>query len=130
MLDGGLQLTMIEKAWSELGCRVVLPKELAHDFEKQGPIQTEYHDRRQFRRFHFRRRALLERRDELLCVYTKDISRAGVVILHAEQIFPCEHVVLFLLNGQTLQAKVRRCRRLNASCYECGLRIVATSGSG
>jgi hypothetical protein len=66
----------------------------------------------------------MERRGELSCVYTKDLSRAGIVLLHAEQIFPCEYISVHLASGRTLRAEVRRCRRLQRYCYECGARIV------
>jgi len=129
MLDSGIQRVMVEQVWDQLGCRVALPDDLAPYFEKEGPIQAEFYDRRQFRRFYFRRKAVVERKGELCCVYTKDVSRSGIVLLHAEQIFPCEHVRVFLSNGMVLQVEVRRCRRLRERCYECGARITDVIGA-
>ena len=130
MLDSGVQYMTIDDAWSELGCRVALPEDLAKFMDKEGPVQAEFFDRRQFRRFYYRRRVVMERHGELFCVYTKDISRCGVVLLHAEQIFPCEEVRIFLSNGMTLLAEIRRCQRLQESCYECGAQIIDSAGPG
>jgi hypothetical protein len=131
MLDSSVQHITIDNAWSELGCRVALPEDLVEFMDKEGPVQAEFFDRRQFRRFYYRHRIVMERRGELFCVYTKDISRCGVVLLHAEQIFPCEEVRIFLPNSMTLLTEIRRCRRLQETCYECGAQIIdSTASSG
>ena len=128
MLDSGVQHITIDNAWSELGCRVALPEDLVEFMEKEGPVQAEFFDRRQFRRFYYRRRIVMERQGELSCVYTKDISRCGVVLLHADQIFPCEEVRIFLPNSMTVRAEIRRCRRLQETCFECGAQIIDSTG--
>jgi hypothetical protein len=129
MLDSSLQHMTIDDAWSELKCRVTLPEGLAEFMDKEGPVQAEFFDRRQFRRFYYRRRVVMERHGEFFCVYTKDISRCGVVLLHAEQIFPCEEVRIFLSNGMTLLAEIRRCHRLQENCYECGAQILDSTST-
>jgi hypothetical protein len=89
--------------------------------DKEGPVQAESFDRRQFRRFYYPRRIVMERHGELFCVYRKEISRCDVVLLHAEQIF--------LPNGITLLAEIRRCHRLQENCYERGAQILDSTGT-
>jgi hypothetical protein len=97
--------------------------------DKEGPVQAESFDRRQFRRFYYPRRIVMERHGELFCVYTKEISRCAVVLLHAEQIFLWEEVRIFLPNGITLLAEIRRCHRLQENCYERGAQILDSTGT-
>jgi hypothetical protein len=103
---------------------VALPPDF---FQKSGPLGTRWEDLRQFPRFYFRSAAALEIRSKLPAlprpevaarVYVKDISRAAVAILHGEQLYPGERLLLTLIDGGQRTATVTRCRRIQADCYE------------
>ncbi len=51
-------------------------------------------------------------------VFLKDVSRAGVALIHSEQLFPRENIELLMIDGSVLAATVIRCIRHRQRCYE------------
>jgi hypothetical protein len=58
---------------------------------------------------------------EVHAVYTNDISRMGLGILHHEQLLPGDEATIWLPNGRRYLLRTIRCRRLGENCYECGM---------
>jgi hypothetical protein len=117
----------LESLWFQLGCQVRLPEPIEQFLAPRGPLPTEYVDRRRHRRFDYRQRAILTRQGQHAAVYTKNISRGGVSFLHAEQLYPREEVALALPFGCRVRLTIRRCRRQQAYCFECGAEICEAS---
>lgn len=126
MLDQYDSRTLIEETWSTVGCKVELPEDLKEFFAKDGPLPIEYSDRRSHRRLYFRSRGVLIQNEDHCCVYTKDISRGGLVFFHDRQLFPQEEVQIVLLTGKPLRARITRCRRVQQNCYECGATFLSS----
>jgi hypothetical protein len=87
---------------------------------RRGPLPGAYEDRRRHPRFHFWRRAVVTRGEQLYATFTLNVSKSGLRVLSPEQMFPCERVSLALETGETFPVIIRRCRRLGEGCYECG----------
>jgi len=98
-------------------------------FDKTGMLPVLPDDARQFPRFYFRSCAEatihpLGGGEPSHCfVLTRDLSRTGVSLLHAKQLFPGQRLEL-VLNGQsTRTVEVVRCRRLKDGWYVAGCRF-------
>ena len=99
-------------------------------FGKTGMLPVIANDSRRFPRFYFRTCAEATiypvgnvGEPEHCFVLTRDISRNGVGLLHAQQLFPGQRLDL-ILNGEPPRAtEVVRCRRLEDGCYEVGCRF-------
>ena len=89
----------------------------------KGPLPVEYVDKRRHRRFHYRQKAILTHNGRHAAVYTKDIARRGLCFLHSQQLLPLEEVSLSLPTGDRVRLVVRRCRRKQDNCFECGAEI-------
>lgn len=120
MLDGSDAQLILEAALERLPCRVRVPEEWTDFFERTGREVGRFDERRRDPRFHCRGKAILQRDGKLYCIYTKNVSRRGLVFLHEEQIFPCENVRVWLPNGTSPRLAVTRCNRVQHKCYECG----------
>jgi PilZ domain len=112
-------------------CRIALPGDWESVQARRGAQKPRVDERRRFVRFWFPCPCLLELKQTLHTVprehtyfraWARDVSRGGVSVLHSEQLYPEEHVRLWLTSSR-LQCVVRRCKRHNASCYEIGLEI-------
>lgn len=101
-------------------CQVELPEEWSDFFSVSGLSDSRYDDQRRFSRRRHRRKAILERNGAFYTVYTKDVSRTGVGLLHHEQMFPCEKVKIWLPGNLNFSLRVTRCLRIQKHCYECG----------
>ena len=127
MLEQRDVLSMIDRMWFQLGCEVALPEPVESYMAPKGPLPAEYVDKRRHRRFHFRQKAILTRDGVHSAVYTKNIARRGIAFLAAQQLLPLEEVSLAMPTGDRVRLVVRRCRRLQEKCYECGAEIVSVS---
>ena len=125
-----------------LPCKIELPSSWRDFFENSGPAAVDGSDARQFPRWNNRALAGLLAcstfsglpRDEAWHpIYVKDISRGGVAIIHSEQLYPLEQMRLLFIDdvsSRLLQdfylraVEVVWCRRVQANCYEAGLRFV------
>ncbi len=123
MLERSDSTDLIGAAWAASEQKTRLPEDFESFRTARGAAPLVFNTRRAYRRFFLRHRALLERGDARLGVYTKDISRQGIGILSPVQLFPKDVVRLVLPNGAVYQFEVARCRRLAAECYECGTRF-------
>ncbi len=123
MLDPRNPHQAVERLWVKLGCRIQLPEDEAAFLAKRGPAPSLYHERRKYRRFFYRGKSILTRGGEHFAVYTKDVSRGSILIVHATQLFPRELVRLLLPNGSRLDLRIKRCRKVQANCFECGAEI-------
>jgi hypothetical protein len=115
--------TLLDKLWHRLGCEVVLSEPVEVFLSPKGPLPMEYADKRRHRRFHYRQKAILTRNGNHAAVYTKNIARRGLCFLHSEQLLPLEEVALSLPTGDRVRLIVRRCRRQQENCFECGAEI-------
>ena len=112
-------------------CKITLPTEWSHFFEERDFAQPYQEDGRRFLRRNFRTECILElkqsivtisRRHQYYHVYTKDLSRSGIGILHSQQLFPGERAQLWLPTAK-MSVCVARCYKHNSSCYEIGVRF-------
>ena len=110
---------------------VTLPAKWGNFFEKQDHAQPYQNDQRRYVRRNFRTESILEleqsiltipREHQLYHVYTKDLSRGGISILHSQQLFPGERAQLWLPTAK-IAVCVARCYRHNSSCYEIGFKF-------
>ena len=122
MLEQRTPEQCVELIWERLGCRVALPEETSDFFARRGRLRSAFAERRRFQRFHFPQKAILERGGKYEAIYTKNLSRTGLMFLYAEQLFPCEEVRVFTSSGLCLPLVLCRCLRLQERCYECGAR--------
>lgn len=126
MLEYDNSQEIIEGLWQSLGCRIALPEEADEYFAPKGPQNSLFAGQRQHLRYNYRDKALLVHQGVTHAVYTKDISHASIGFLHFEQLLPLERVRLYLANGAKCDLTIRRCLRLQASCFECGGQIEET----
>lgn len=117
----------VEQLIAAIACRIELPEQWADFFARTGPLPPSFEDHRRFRRFYLRRQAALrcqstlpglERPAKTDRVFLKDVSRAGVALIHSEQLFPRENIELLMIDGSVLAATVIRCIRHRQRCYE------------
>jgi hypothetical protein len=106
--------------WNSVPSRAKLPYDADEYFAARGVAGSHYEMRRQFHRIHMRETGILLRGAERHAVYTKDVSPMGVCVLSPVQVFPCELIRLMLTEGAKLDLELRRCRRVDEQCYECG----------
>jgi len=102
-------------------------------FELTGPLPTIWNDNRRFPRFYFRScaEAIIYplRGDQnptpAQCfLLTRDLSRAGIGLVHCQQLFPGQRVDV-LLNGEApRQVEVIWCRRWTDKRYLAGCRFI------
>ena len=118
----------IKDLLAALPCAVRIPEEWGDYLSRQGLLPAIENDRRQLARKRFRTKAALEikttlpaimRQPSVLAVYTRDISRASISFLHAQQLYPGE-VCRLWLTDRRLQVTVVRCSRINSDCYVVG----------
>jgi len=109
-----------------LECNAQVPSHLQDLFSRRGVIEPTFDERRRFVRRHFPSKVVLElsqtvpgvsRDHKFYCVLTKDMSRNSIAILHSEQLYPGERLLLWLPIGK-LRCQVSRCRRHNSQCFE------------
>jgi len=66
------------------------------------------------------------RRQPVECIVsTRDLSRTGIGIMHVEQLYPRQVIVLNAV-GKLLVGEVRWCRRVSSDFYVVGCRLVKT----
>ncbi len=113
----------------ELECKIQLPKAWEETFFSEcGTLPTSFDERRRFVRFNLRQKGLIYLRDSLPSisreqrihvVYTCNISRGGVAILHFEQLFPGELADLWL-GKRKLTIEVAQCTHIGPRCNLIG----------
>lgn len=128
MLECRNERCVVDADWSNLELQAVLPDSIkACFFDKIGPMPRFKHNQRQYHRYYFRHRSILNDGGTQLGVFTTDISRLGVGFLSPVQLLPLRSVFLKLPNGAELSLQATRCNRIDRLCYECGARFVRGS---
>ncbi len=120
MLDQVAEIDVSEQLWNAVASRAQLPCDAEEYFSARGVAGALCETRRQYFRMHMRETGILLRGVERHGIYTKDVSPKGVGFLSPVQIFPCERIQLLLHDKSKLDLELRRCRRIDDNCYECG----------
>jgi len=124
MLDQLGESSPLVELLDKFPCPVELPATWSDFYGASGPLCTRFDDRRQFPRYHFRGRAMMQIGDENFCVLTKDISRGGICLVHYAQLLPLVRGRILLTLGVRTSFEVRRCQRIGGKCYEVGARFL------
>lgn len=133
MLDSSNASRTVRQPSSELKCEIQLPPSWDRDRQRRGRLPTCENDLRRFPRFHYHVRAIMEcqggfpnysRLQQSFVVCTANISRGGLAFLHSEELFPGEHVRIWLPGGLETELEVIRCRHLQERCFELGARFL------
>lgn len=142
MLDIASEDRSTRDSSPSLICEVQLPPELEDDFERTGRVPSLPDDGRQYPRLYWRGKqnsAAIEYKQTLPCVprqqcwhkvYTLDISRGGVAILHSEQLFPGERMQVLFTSGDRMSVEVKWCRRLAEKCFCIGTQFANGKEAG
>ena len=127
---------------SRLKCEIELPESWSDFFDHSGLIGSIASDRRKFPRWKNRTVAgllcretfpVIPRSKQWYPVYLMDMSRNGARFIHSEQLYPLEQMHLLciddvsarLLQNDCFRAiEVVRCVRVQAKCYEVGVRFI------
>jgi len=120
MLDLSHAPDVSDAVWANVELTARIPAKMTDFFEKQGPTPVRVPDRRAYRRFYLRGKAVLRSDDWLLGIYTVDASRRGIGFFSPIQLLPKLHVRLQLPNVREFEIEIVRCCRLEEQCYHCG----------
>jgi hypothetical protein len=124
MLDISDEQCLIKLAWEKAEQKASLPSELKDFFEQHGAMPVRPGCRRAYHRFYLRGKAILQRSDIHLGVYTADASRQGICFLSPVQLLPKERCRIRLPKTKEFKIEIVRCRRICDGCYECGAMFV------
>jgi hypothetical protein len=120
MLDICDDQSVIELAWEKVDQKACLPDEMKDFFDQAGPVHSRPGCRRAYHRFYLRGKAILQRQNSYLGVFTADASRQGICFMSPVQLMPKEKCRIRLPKTKEFQIEIVRCRRVADSCYECG----------
>lgn len=125
MVDFQFSASLSDQIWEQVGKRSasLTPEELVG--ARSGACSAKSSSRRQYRRVAMPGRAAVRRGEELLGVYTVDVSPASIGFCCPVQLFPKEVVTLFADELEEMDISIARCRRVKDGCYACGARFVA-----
>ena len=107
-----------EESWDSLESKAELAVPAEEFFSKSGRKRPT--EQRGFERHYLRCQAIIQRELEKHAVYMKDCSRAGMGLVSPVQLFPREQIQLWMNSQRSYALEIIRCRRVSASCYECG----------
>jgi hypothetical protein len=124
MLDLSDDQSLMDLAWEQAELKPTLPEEMKDFFDQHGTLRARPGCRRAYLRFYLRSKAILQRQDAYLGVYTADASRQGLCFLSPIQLLPKERCRIRLPKTKDFQIEIVRCRRLGDHCYECGAMFV------
>jgi hypothetical protein len=124
MLDISDDQDLMQAAWEKVAQKPCLPEELKDFFDQHGAMHARPGCRRAYHRFYVRGKAILQRQETSLGVYTADASRQGICFLSPVQLLPKERCRIRLPKTKEFQIEIVRCRRLADGCYECGAMFV------
>jgi hypothetical protein len=130
MLDLSDDQSVIDVTWDKVELKPCLPDGLDAFFVKYGPTPTRAGCRRAYLRFYLRGKAILQRQDTYMGVYTADASRQGLGFLSPVQLLPKERCRIRLPKTKEFQIEIVRCRRVADHCYECGAMFVLGTMNG
>lgn len=124
MLDISDDQSLMQLAWEKVELKPNLPEELKDFFDQHGAMRARPGCRRAYHRFYLRGRAILQRQEAYLGVYTADASRQGLRFLSPVQLLPKERCRIRLPKTKEFQIEIVRCCRMSEGCYECGAMFV------
>jgi hypothetical protein len=127
MLGVGNRSELEPPDWATIEQRVHLPDELVEFLEKQGPMPVAPDSRRGYHRMYMRSQVVLRYHETFYAGYMLDVSRSGVGFYSPIQFLPCTPIDVWLRDGRQLQVLMKRCVRLEQSCYRCGAVFAAGS---
>jgi hypothetical protein len=120
MLDLSDDQSLMALAWEKVELKPRLPSELTDFFDQHGAIAARPGCRRAYHRFYLRGKAILQRKEEYLGVFTVDASRQGICFLSPVQLLPKERCRIRVPKTKEFSIEIVRCRRIGEGCYECG----------
>ncbi|NQU21718.1 MAG: hypothetical protein HQ567_10575 [Candidatus Nealsonbacteria bacterium] len=140
MLDNDFE-ELARNLAKKFDCKIKLPESWADYFQVTGTLTGGPGDRRQFTRVQFRAPAVLEYSQTIpilprargqYLVYLKDYSRAGIALIHHEQLYPREQMRLMIppnkdvaINGcRDGLIEVARCTRIQDCCFQIGASFI------
>lgn len=124
MLDLSDDQGVMQLAWEKVEQKTCLPDDFKDYFDQYGSMLSRPGCRRAYNRFYVRGRAILQRQETYLGVYTADASRQGICFLSPVQLLPKERCRIRLPKTKEFQIEIVRCRRIAEGCYECGAMFV------
>jgi hypothetical protein len=133
MLDRNDAQPLAIEAIAALPCEVQLPAGWGAGAAEKGLFASGPDERRGFLRRGLQICAALEYRQTFPSlgrarawhrVYVVNVSRSGLLLLHSEQLFPKERLVVVLPDGKDVLVEISRCRRIQERCFEVGGRFV------
>ena len=120
MLELNHEQGVSDVSWDTVELSARIPEKMTDFFERKGPTPVRVPDRRAYRRFYLRGKAILRSDDKFLGVYTVDASRKGIRFFSPIQLLPKLPVWLQLPGVQEFEVEIVRCCRLEERCYDCG----------
>jgi len=120
MLDLSHAPGVSDTIWDAVELSARLPGKMADSFERKGPMPVRTPDRRAFRRFYLRGKAVLRCDNRTFGIYTLDASRRGIGFFSPIQLLPKLNVRLQLPGVREFEVEIVRCCRLDELCYHCG----------
>lgn len=124
MLDISDDQSVMAAAWEKVTQKPRIPEDMADFFDHHGTVPSRPGCRRAYLRFFLRGKAILQRQETFIGVYTADASRQGLRFLSPVQLFPKERCRIRMPKTKEFQIEIVRCRRLGDECYECGAMFV------
>lgn len=122
--DAGFQ-----KVLSELPFEITVPRAMLEGYQGKRATQTTMSEQRRFVRFLHLTRGILRYRQTfpairrvsgLRSVLITNVSKCGVGLLNADQLFPSERMTLWMSEKGVVQITVARCRKINDHCFDVG----------
>lgn len=108
----------LDEIWQKLDSKAALVTDLDEFLSKSGmksAIET-----RDYMRYYFRCRGIIQSEAKYHGVFMRDCSRSGMGFFSPIQLFPREHIQLWTDRKRCYQLEITRCRRIQANCYKCG----------
>lgn len=120
MLDQRDAATMTDELWETLPVRVQLPLSEADFLSGAAATGFAEYSRRSHRRTQARLRAAVQTSEKWYASYIRDVSSVGLGLVSPIQLFPKDRVDVWIPEEQPLELIIRRCRKLDRECFQCG----------
>lgn len=121
MVDQVSTIELTDEHWRSLASRADLPCDERDYFAASGVSGPVGETRRQYTRMQMRELGVVLRRGQEHGVYVRDVSPKGVGIYSPVQLFPDERISLLMNDRGWFDLTLRRCRRVDHRCYDCGM---------
>ncbi len=117
MLDFNLLATAPDRLWDAATVVATVPEA---ETTASSARLTQSEDPRKHRRIPLEGRAILVHENQIIGVYTCNLSAAGVGFFCPFQLFPATETQLIIDGIDLMKITVETCRRLSKNCYKCG----------